>query len=228
MNGAIYFGPDAFRFLTELSANNDRAWFLKNKTRYEIAVRDPFLRLIADLGAPLRKFDPQLVVDPRPIGGSMMRIYRDIRFSRDKSPYKTSVAAHFGHKAGKESSGPAYYIHFEPGHSMVGAGVWRPEADALKQIRDAIVANAKRWQRVTSGAEFRSSCGMMGESLKRPPTGYDPEHPLIEDLKRKDFAISAPVKDREVVSDELLDTVVARMRSAAPFVKFLAAAVGLE
>ncbi|MGH7836221.1 MAG: DUF2461 domain-containing protein, partial [Candidatus Binataceae bacterium] len=133
----------------------------------------------------------------------------------------------FSHAKGEDGSAPAYYLHIEPGHSSIGAGVWHPEPAALGKIREAIVAKSKRWQRVTSGADFRSTCGMIGESLKRPPAGFDPNHPLIEDLKRKDFAISSALTDRQICSSDLLDTVGGGFRAAAPFVQFLAEAVGL-
>jgi uncharacterized protein (TIGR02453 family) len=97
----------------------------------------------------------------------------------------------------------------------------------LKQIRDAIVADPKRWQRITSGADFRSSCGMAGESLKRPPAGYPSDHPLIEDLKRKDFATSSPIDDRDVYGPEFMSVVLDAFRTSAPFVQFLCTAVGL-
>ena len=228
MEAGGYFTPELFKFLTELHANNQREWFERNKPRYESAVREPFLRLIAALGPPLKKINPRIVVDPRPVGGSMMRIYRDIRFSRDKSPYKVSVAAHFRDARARDEGAPAYYLHFEPGSSMIGSGMWRPSATALKGIRDAIVAEPKRWQRITNGAVFGSSCGMAGESLKRPPAGYDPNHPLIDDLKRKDFAMSTPLADRQVCAPDLLETIVDGFRAAAPFVEFLASAVGIK
>ncbi len=222
-----YFTPDSLRFLQDLRQHNERDWFQKNKERYELVVRAPLLRFIGDLGSPLRKIDPYFVADPRPIGGSMMRIHRDIRFARDKSPYKTFVAAHFWHAKGKEGGAPGYYLHIEPGHSMIGAGIWRPDSRALKQIRDAIVADPKRWQRITSGQEFRSTCGMAGESLKRPPHGYDPNHPLIEAIKRKDFSISSALEDRQVWGPDFMNAVIGALRTAAPFVRFLADAVGL-
>jgi uncharacterized protein (TIGR02453 family) len=222
--GNTYFGEEFFGFLTELRVHNNRDWFLQNKDRYESAVREPFLRLIADLAPLLKQIPPGFIADPRPVGGSMMRIYRDIRFSRDKSPYKTSVAAHFYPSTGGEAA-PALYLHLEPGDCAVGAGIWRPQPAPLKQIRDAIVAQPKRWRQATSGKEFRSSCGMFGESLKRPPTGYPPDHPFIEDLKRKDFTISSPLTDDQVCRDGLLDEIVEKFKVASPFVQFLCAAL---
>jgi uncharacterized protein (TIGR02453 family) len=222
-----YFTDDLFRFLEELRRHNERDWFQRNKERYETAVRGPFVSFIGDLGTPLKQINPHIVADPRPVGGSMMRIYRDIRFSRDKSPYKTSVAAHFRDARGKEGANPAYYLHLESGRSMIGAGLWRPEPGALKKIRDAIVADGKRWQRVTSAADFRSSCGMIGESLKRPPAGYDPKHPLIEDIKRKDFTTSSPLADSQVCGPDFMKSVLDAFRASAPFVRFLSEAIGL-
>jgi uncharacterized protein (TIGR02453 family) len=222
-----YFTNDLFRFLEELRRHNERDWFRRNKERYETTVHGPFISFIGDLGAPLRKINPYMVADPRPVGGSMMRIYRDIRFSPDKTPYKTSVAAHFWDARGKEGATPAYYLHLEPGSSMIGAGIWRPAPGALKKIRDAIVADSKRWRRVTSAADFRSSCGTAGQSLKRPPAGYDPKHPLIEDIKRKDFATSSPLDDREVCGPYFMRSVLDAFRASAPFIEFLSDAVGL-
>lgn len=228
MAKSAYFGPDLFQFLTDLKNNNDREWFQANKTRYESQVRDPFLRLIADLHPGMEKIDPKIVVDPSPTRGSMMRIYRDIRFSADKTPYKTNVAAHFKHAKAKDDAVPGYYIHFAPSSCMLGAGVWHPEPRSAQKIRNAVVANPKRWRQATSGKKFGSACSMVGESLKRPPAGVDPNHPLIEDLKRKDFAISAPLTDSDVCGTNLLKLVLDNFRATAPFVQFLSAAVGLK
>lgn len=222
-----YFNNELFSFLKELRQHNQRDWFERNKERYETAVRGPFISFIGDLGTPLRKINPHMVADPRPVGGSMMRIHRDIRFSRDKSPYKTFVAAHFWDSRANEGAAPAYYLRLEPGHSMVGAGIWRPDTATLKKIRDAIVADDKRWRRVTSAADFRSACGMAGESLKRPPAGYDPKHPLIEDIKRKDFATSSPLDDEQVCGPDFMKAVLDAFHTSAPFIRFLSDAIGL-
>lgn len=222
-----YFDSDALRFLSDLRAHNDRVWFQANKERFESKVRDPMLHFIADLGPRLKKISPHFVCDPRPVGGSMLRIYRDTRFAKDKSPYKTHIGAHFWHAKAKDDSSPGFYLRIEPGASMTGAGIWHPEPPALKKIRDRIVADAKGWQRATSGREFRSACGMVGESLKRPPPGYDPDHPFIEDLKRKDFATSLALADRDIASGKLMDTVIDAFRTTAPFVQFLTRSVGL-
>jgi uncharacterized protein (TIGR02453 family) len=223
-----YFTKGALGFLTELQAHNNRDWFQANKERFEGQVRGPFLRLIADLAPGLKKISPNFVADPSPTRGSLMRIYRDIRFSKDKSPYKTYAAAHFWHAKGKDGAAPAYFLHLEPGNSLIGGGIWQPEPKALKKIRDKIAGDPKGWGRATTGGALGSTCRMAGESLKRPPAGYDPAHPFIEDIKRKDFAISTPLTDQEVTGDDFLDLVLHRLRATAPFVQFLSNAVGLS
>jgi uncharacterized protein (TIGR02453 family) len=217
-----YFGADLFQFLADLKIHNDRDWFQANKGRYEEQVRDPFLRLIADLRPGLEKINPRIVVDPSPNKGSMMRIYRDIRFSADKSPYKTWVSAHFRHARAKEDAVPGYYIHLDPEGCMTGAGVWRPEPRAVQKIRAAMVSDPKRWRQVTARRT------MMGESLKRPPAGYDASHPLIEDLKRKDFAVTMTLEASDVTGPDLLKKLLNDFRGAAPFVQFLSEALGLK
>jgi uncharacterized protein (TIGR02453 family) len=226
MAGA-YFTPAAFEFLKKLRAHNDRDWFLANKSRYEAEVRDPFLRLIADLAPGIRKIHGSFIADPRPNGGSMMRIYRDTRFAKDKSPYKTHVAAHVGHAKGKEGGTPAFYLYIEEGKSMIGSGLWHPEPGALRRIRDHIVAKPKDWAKVTSRQRFGSACSMGGESLQRPPAGFDANHPLIADLKRRDFVVSSQLSDEEVCGAGLRPLVLKRFRAVAPFMQFLSDALGL-
>lgn len=228
MGQTQYFTPELFRFLGQLKRNNDREWFVANKARYEAAVRDPFLRLIADCAPLIEEISPYFVADPSPNGGSMMRIYRDIRFSKDKSPYKTAVAAHFCHESAKEESSPAFYLRLEPGNSMVGGGMWRPETNSLKKVRDAIAKNSEKWRKATSANGFRVAFGMGGESLVRAPRGYDENHPFIEDIKRKDFVAGAALRDAEVCSPNFPETFVKYLRLMAPYMKFLTEAVGLS
>jgi uncharacterized protein (TIGR02453 family) len=224
---ARYFGPGFFRFLNELKLHNDRDWFQAHQERYENEVREPFLRLIAALAPRLRKINPDFVVDPRPHGGSMMRIYRDVRFSRDKSPYKTHVAAHFWHVKGKGESAPGYYMHLAPGASLIGGGIWRPPASALKQVRDAIVARPQAWIKAKRSAALAGPCEMGGEALKRAPADYDKDHALIEDIRRKDFVIGYRLSDRDVTAPGFDDLLSRRIKGATPFVQFVTGAVGL-
>jgi len=211
---------ETLKFLEELKRHNERPWFEKNKARYETHVRDAMLDLVAELQPVLKKVSKSVEVGPR----SVMRIYRDVRFSKDKSPYKTYLAGMFHHSNGKESSSPGYYLHIEPGGSVFCAGIWRPETPAVKAIRDAIVDDPGGWKKVKSGA-FKGGTEWIGESLKRPPPGYDPEHPFAEDLKRKDFAVEVDLTDAQVLSKKLPEVVGKEAARLAPLMKFLARAV---
>lgn len=224
----VYFTQDLFQFLSDLKENNDREWFQQNKPSYEAHARDPFLRLIADLRPGMELINPRIVVDPSPTRGSMFRIYRDIRFAADKSPYKTHMSAFFQHARSKAAADPGYYLHLQPAHCMMAAGLWHPDPRAAQKVRSAIVANPKKWREITAGRKLGSPCTMVGESLKRPPAGIDPNHPLIEDLKRKDFAISAPLSESDVCGPKLLKVILAYYKATAPFIQFLSEAVGLK
>ncbi|HVR85430.1 MAG TPA: TIGR02453 family protein [Planctomycetota bacterium] len=219
--------PDLFCFLREIKTHNNREWFARNKDRFQTAVRDPFLGVIADLRLRLRGVSPHFIVDPSPVGGSMTRIYRDLRFSKDKSPYKVSISAHFRHAHGKEGMTPALYLHLEPGRSSAGGGLWQPPPEGLRLIRQAIVTRTQEWKKAVSGRSFRMGCGMAGESLRRPPPGFDPEHPFIEDIKRKDFATSVPLKEKDLLRSDPVDTILKGYRSVVPFVRFIVQALGL-
>jgi uncharacterized protein (TIGR02453 family) len=222
MAEAGYFGPDLFEFLDDLRANNERAWFQAHRSRYERYVREPLLRLIRDFGPPLRAISPHFEADPRPLGGSMFRIHRDTRFSHDKSPYKTHAAAHFRHAAGKDVHAPGFYLHLAPEECFAGVGIWHPDAETLEQIRRAIVERPAGW-----GAVRARVGSLEGESLKRPPRGYDPDHPYVEDLKRRDFIASAEFDQAQVCGPDFLDTYAAACRSMSPLAEFLTKALGL-
>ena len=140
-----YFDKGLFEFLSELKTHNDRAWFNKNKDRFEQDIKEPFLDFISDAGPQLRKISRSIVADPRPVGGSLFRIYRDVRFSKDKSPYKTHAAAHF-QSGGKGVHGPGYYLHLEPGECFIGGGMWMPEPKVLDEIRNRIVDKPAEWK----------------------------------------------------------------------------------
>jgi uncharacterized protein (TIGR02453 family) len=219
-----HFTRNTFRFLKELEANNNRDWFLANKHRYESDVRDPFLRFISDFGGRLEKINRQFRADPRPSGGSMMRIYRDIRFSKDKSPYKTWIAAHFPHEeASGETQAPSFYLHIGGGHYFAAGGMWHPDPVALKKVRDAIVKSPKAWQRVLD-----SKLLVQGDVGTRPPKGYPADHRYVEDLKRKDFITSVSFKVSQIASAGFLDEYAAACKSMTPLMKFLTEAVGLK
>ena len=188
-----------FDFLRDLRENNDREWFQANKGRYLTEVRDPMLDFIGAFAGPLAEISPHFVADPRPNGGSLFRIYRDTRFSRDKTPYKTNVGAHFRHAAGKDAHAPGFYLHLEPGMCFAGCGVWRPDGPTVTKIREAIDGERDAWTRVTTARDFTETFELEGDSLKRPPRGYEADHPLVEDLKRKDFVAAMSFSEAEVV-----------------------------
>jgi uncharacterized protein (TIGR02453 family) len=222
-----HFDPELFKFLKELKQNNRREWFTANKHRYDDFVKEPAQRFIADFAPRLAKISPDFVADPRPVGGSLFRIYRDVRFGGDKSPYKTHTGIQFRHRVGKDAHAPGFYLHLEPGGCFVGVGSWHPDAPALAGLREAIVARPGDWKRVRDGKRFRESFDLSGDSLSRPPRGYDPEHPFIEDLKRKDFIGLARITEKEIAADGFLERFTGLCREAAPFMRFLCEGIGV-
>ena len=224
---AGHFSPALFRFLRELAANNERTWFTENKHRYESDVRDPILHFISDFATPLHGISKHVIADPRPNGGSMFRIYRDVRFSKDKRPYKTAASAHFRHEQRRDVHSPGFYLHLEPGACFAGVGIYQPDSGTLRLIRDRIVEDPKRWKAVVNRKTFAETWSLMGARLQRPPKGYDPEHPLIETLKQKDFVAGLNLTEREVCDQEFLKQFTRICRAAAPFNRFLAEAIGI-
>jgi uncharacterized protein (TIGR02453 family) len=221
-----HFTPALFTFLSELRLHNDRDWFGRNRERYLRDVRDPMLRFIADLGPVLERLAPQLVADPRPVGGSMFRINRDTRFSGDKTPYKTNVAAHFRHRAGRDVHGPAFYLSLDPDEVDVGGGVWHPEAEPLRLIRTSLVEAPAPWRRALQ-APGMQRLEWWGESLKRTPRGFPEGHPLDAMLRRKDFAVGLVLAEKDALSPRLLDRCAEVYRAMLPAMKLLARAVGV-
>ena len=223
---AAPFRPELFRFLEELRANNDRDWFAAHKARYERDVRDPLLAFVRDVAGPLAGISRQVVADPRPVGGSLFRIYRDTRFAKDKSPYKTHAAVQFRHRAGKDVHAPGFYLHLEPGAVFAGAGLWRPEPSALLAVRTAIAKKPADWTRAVGGAAFRRACALEGEMAKRPPRGFDREHPRVDDIRRKDFVAIRRFGEKDALSPHFLQAFVGFCRAAAPLNVFLCEALG--
>jgi uncharacterized protein (TIGR02453 family) len=221
------FSPALFRFLRELRDNNNREWFEANRERYESVLLEPALEFIEAFAPHLRRISPNFVASTRRSGGSLFRIHRDVRFSKDKSPYKAHVGIRFPHND-KEVHGPGFYLHIEPRESFLGAGIWHPDSTTLTKIRDAIVDDPGKWKRAAHGKKFIEVYDLSGESLKRPPTGYDREHPYVDDLKRKDFIGVAALPDRAVTSDDLLPALAGSCRRADGFVHFLCDAVGVR
>jgi uncharacterized protein (TIGR02453 family) len=220
-----YITPRTFQFLKALATHNDRAWFNDHKQRYLDEVRDPLLALVADFAPRLAKISKNFVADPRPVGGSLFRIYRDTRFSGDKRPYKTHAGMSFRHIDGRDVHGPVFYLHLEPGRVFMAAGLWRPDVDSLGKIRDAIVERPDRWKRVLKSRGLAIDAGH--ERLKRPPRGYDAEHPFVEDLKRKSFTASTSFNQKQACAPDFPTRFATACRQKTPLMEFLTNAVGL-
>ena len=222
-----YFTKATFTFLKDLTENNEREWFRQNKHRYEDHVRDPAIRFITDFGDHLKTLSEHFRSDPRTVGGSMFRVYRDARFSKDKTPYKTFIGIQFRHALGKDAHAPGYYLHIDRGECFAGAGMWHPDSPSLKKIREAIVEDPQAWKRIAGAKRFRDTYALEGDRLKRPPKGCNPDHPLVEDLKRKDFIGVARIP-RKMITDPKLPQELAKVfRIGTSLVEFLCGAVGV-
>jgi uncharacterized protein (TIGR02453 family) len=218
-----YFTPELFTFLDQLRRNNRRPWFEKHRGEFEASARQPSLRFITDLRLRMREVSPWLVADPKPNGGSLFRIYRDIRFSKDKSPYKTHLGMNFWHAAASETvHAPGLYLHLEPRSSFMAGGVWQPDPRSLARIRDAIASNPENWKKAKRGLELG------GDSLSRPPRGYAATHPAIADLKRRDFIASFEFSQAQVCSARFMEDFLKSARKMAPLLGFLSEAVKLR
>lgn len=217
------FTPDTFRFLKDLKKNNDREWFAANKKRYEEHLKDPALRIIAAFAPELKKISPHFMATPR----SLFRIYRDTRFAKDKSPYKTHVGIHFRHDRSKDVHAPGFYLHVEPGSAFIGVGIWHPDSGALRKIREHIVEEPAGWKRASRAKAFNAAFELSGDRLKRPPKDFDPEHPLIEDLKWKDYIGIAELPDSYVTDPGLPKALGKTFKAGTPFMRFLCEALAV-
>jgi uncharacterized protein (TIGR02453 family) len=215
-----YFTRGLFAYLKDLSAHNDREWFQANKERYEEQFRQPALRFIADFGPYVRAVSPHLVCDPRPSGGSLFRIHRDIRFSKDKRPYKTHCAMQFRHETGKDAHAPGLYLHLEPGECFAAAGMWRPPTAECRAVREAIAADPDRWLSVTGDHD------RFGEQLKRVPAGYAKDHPAADELRWKDFGVYHRLTQQDVLAADSHQRVGAVFLEMREMMRFLCEAIG--
>lgn len=221
------FSAETIVFLQQLKLNNNRDWFHEHKPRYESDVLDPALRFIQSMHDPLQEIAPHFTAIPKRMGGSLMRVYRDTRFSKNKTPYKTNVGIQFRHEQARDVHSPGFYVHIDPDEVFIGAGMWRPDADSLGRIRHRISDKQAEWQRVCSEPGFGRNFRLGGESLVRPPRGFDKEHPLIEDLKRKDFIAIKELKVADALGAGFQRGVETAFRHASPYMAFLCKAVGI-
>ncbi len=222
MRGSAFFRPELFDFLRQLKRRNNREWFTRNKPRYVDNVQEPALAFITAFAPLLSEMSPHFVADARPTRGSLFRIYRDTRFSSDKRPYKTHVGIHFSHESGKDAHAPVFYLHLEPGNCFAAAGVWHPDNTALLKIRSAIVSDPERWKAVRNKVELE------GDKLSRPPRGFDPKHPHIEDLKFKDYVASVALTEKQICGPKFLGQYAEACKSMVSLVEFTTNALGLK
>ena len=223
------FSPKSFSFLRALARHNDRAWFHAHKSDYETHVRGPFLQLIADLQPALAAISPHYRADPRPMGGSLFRIHRDTRFASDKSPYKGSQGARLFHYRRREVAAPSVYLHLEPGASFVGAGLWHPETQTQRKVRQFIFENPGSWKAAAHAPAFRRRYALGGEDmLVRTPQGFPPDFAFIEDLRRRNFVALRSLDDAAMASPRLRANVEKDLHALAPFVDYLCASLDLE
>ncbi len=219
------FDPELFRFLRELAQHNRRDWFRANQIRYREHVEEPARAFVRSAGPRLRRISSHLLDDPRPNGGSVMRIYRNVRFSRDKTPYRTSVGIRFMHDGGANTDQylPGFYLNLGPGNCWALAGVWEPDRAGLERIRRAIVRRSPAWRKVRA-----SIPSIEGDSLKRSPPGFPASHPFLDDLRRRSFGARIRFADAVVLRPGFPEHFVRLCERLDPLNRFLAKALEVD
>ena len=222
------FSEGTFEFLSDLAANNDRTWFQARRNWYEELVREPALDYIRDIGARLGELSPHLRADDRKQGGSLMRIHRDVRFSRDKSPYKTNIGIQFRHASGTDVHAPGCYVHLSPEECFIGVGSWTPDRDALHAYRRAISEHPAQWTALKASFDpAQWQFNDHGDRLKRPPRGFRADDPMLDDLKRKSFILTHPLTPADATAPDFADYSLARFQESREWLAFLTQALGL-
>lgn len=223
-----HFEPGLMTFLRELAANNQREWFEAHRPQYEQLLREPAFGFINAMTDELLHISPFYEASARKNGGSLMRINRDVRFGHDKRPYKTNVGIQFRHQSGRDVHAPGFYLHIEPDEIFVGVGVWHPAAPQLAQIRDAIVEKPQAYRDAIQHPDFLAHFSLAGDSLIRPPRGYDPSHPLIHELKRKDFIALCSLNEDELWQPGLAKRVAEYFAAGSSLQAWLCQVLGLR
>lgn len=222
-----FFSQASFDFLKKLDANNNRDWFDRHKQEYEDTVRSPALDFIDAMVEDIESLSPHFLAVPKKVGGSLMRVYRDVRFGKDKRPFKTNVGIQFRHFQGKDVHAPGFYVHLEPKECFLGVGIWHPDAPALGNIRTAIAENSAAWLKASRDKKFAKAYELAGDSLVNAPRGYAKDHPLLADLKRKDFIAIMEFNSKLATTARFQPEVVNSFRTAVPLMKFLCKALEL-
>jgi len=228
------FTPVTLRFFRELKRHNAKSWFEANRAVYEREVRTPMRVLIEDMDVRLARFAPEITGDPK---RSMFRIYRDIRFSKDKSPYKTNAGCWFWHRDADsrvgdnaEGGGAGFYFHLQPGSSFTGAGIWMPPRPLLNKVRDAIAEDPRGFERVVTQPGFVRRFGGLDDEavLKRMPRGFPEAHPAARWLKYQSFVAGKAIRDKQVTSARLPALLEDEFARLLPLVRWLNGALGLR
>jgi uncharacterized protein (TIGR02453 family) len=217
--GFAGFPPETLKFLKQLKRNNDRDWFLAHKEIFEENVKGPMVELVTSLGGAMQSFAPELVVDPKK---AIYRIYRDIRFSSDKTPYKTHMAAIFAPRGMEKNASSVIYFHFSPEEIIIAGGVYMPGSKELLAIRQHVAAQSARFRGILKNREFKKTFGeMYDERLARAPKGFPPDHEAIDLLKYKHYMVSISEAPKLVESPKLFPRLLTTFALMMPFVRFL-------
>ena len=228
------FTTATLRFLRGLARNNRKPWFEAHRAEYDGVVVAPMRELIEEMDVRLARFAPEIIGDPK---RSMFRIYRDIRFSKDKSPYKTHAACWFYHKdgtsaVGREASGggAGFYFHIAPGACFAGGGMWMPPKEALHNLRDAIAEDPRPFERMVTNAPVQRRFGGLDDEamLKRVPRGYAPDHPAARWLRLQSFTLGRELRDAQAVGARLPALLEADFRLIVPLVRWINGVLGLK
>lgn len=226
---SAYFSERSFKFLRGLARHNEREWFHAHKQDYEQYVRGPFLALISDLQPALREASEHYRADPKTVGGSLFRIHRDTRFSNNKAPYKEWQGARLFHARSREVEAPSFYIHLQPGNCFIGAGLWHPQPETLRRVRQFIVDNPGGWAAAAHAPAFRRRFDLDdSEMLTRPPRGFPADFPHLDDLRRKNHVALRAIDDATMTGPRLLATLGKDLQQLGPFMDYLCAALDLE
>jgi len=214
---------ETLKFIKDVAENNNREWFAEHKDIYEEAKQD-VLNLVSAIIPELAKVDPLISAETDP-KKNLMRIYRDVRFSKNKDPYKNNFGIWFSAK-GKGGNEPGYYLHIQPGKSFIAGGYWMPEAAHLKLIRQEIDYNIDEFKEIIAAKDFKKYFTLgTSNALKNAPKGYDPADPNIEYLKLKSFEATATLTDQELFEPKLVNKLISSFGAIQPLVAFLRNAI---
>ena len=216
-----HFSSSLFSFLKDLEANNNRDWFNARKDKYEDKIRTPALEFVRSMEDPLLNISPHFMASDKKSGGSLLRIYRDLRFGKDKRPYKNNVGIQFKHEDGKDIHAPGYYLHLANDGCFLGLGMWGPATKVLFKIRTRIVEDPKAYNKIINAKAFKDTFELKGTSLKRAPKGFDPNDPMIMELRRKSFIAIKFYTKKEITQKGFKKQITKDFKTGNAFMNFL-------